>query len=321
MKFRTELKIVPPPRRIGHADGILLAGSCFADEMREKLRSAKFRASGNFNGPQFNPASLADTFCRALEGRPYIREELHRSAEGDWFHFATHILHDGPDPAEVVARCNAGLEALRTALAEARHIVVTFGTAWVYRLAETGETVANCHRQPQALFRRERMTVAEIVARWSALVAGPLAEKQVMLTVSPVRHLGDGLDGNCLSKSVLRVAAAELAERFANVYYFPAYELLTDDLRDYRFYADDLVHPSRQAVEYIWERFAGAALTDEALALLPRIERLLAACRHRPLRPGSDAWQEFRTRTVDELIRMQQDTPVDFSDEIRLLSQ
>lgn len=321
IKFRTELRTEPLPQRIGYGDGILCLGSCFADELRERLRSLKFRAAGNFSGPLYNPSSLAEALRRAEQGTPYRAEELHRSADGSWFHYDTNTFADGSDRDEVLARCNAGLEALRRSLAEARHVVVTFGTAWVYRLRETGRVVANCHKQPQALFERQRLTPDEIVGQWAELLAGTLEGKQVILSVSPIRHLGDGLQGNSLSKAVLRVAAGELSERFDNVCYFPAFELLTDDLRDYRFYADDLVHPSRQAVEYIWEGFARAALTDEARALLKEVERLVAACRHRPIRPDSPAWQEFRMRTLAELVRLQQHGPVDFSDEIRALSE
>lgn len=203
MKFRTELKIAPLGQPIDYADPVLLLGSCFAERMREKLSSLKFRASGNFCGPLFNPASVAATLRRAAEGRAVGADELHRGTDGLWFHYAAHTLVSDPDPQTVLDNCNAGQETLRKALTQARHVVITFGTAWVYRLCETGAVVANCHKQPAGLFSRERLTVAEIVADWSALLEGPLAGRQVILTVSPVRHLGDGLEGNCLSKSIL----------------------------------------------------------------------------------------------------------------------
>ena len=140
----------------------------------------------------------------------------------------------------------AGAEALR----RADRVLLTLGTAWVYE--HNGQVVANCHRQPATEFVRRRLGVAEITGAFSALLAGPLAGKEVILTVSPVRHLGDGLEGNAVSKATLRLAAEELAAAHAAVHYFPAYEVLNDDLRDYRFYADDLVHPSAQAIQYVW---------------------------------------------------------------------
>lgn len=145
--------------------------------------------------------------------------------------------------------------------------------------------MANCHRQPATEFVRRRLGVAEITGAFSALLAGPLAGKEVILTVSPVRHLGDGLEGNAVSKAALRLAAEELAAAHAAVHYFPAYEVLNDDLRDYRFYADDLVHPSAQAIQYVWEKFIPAVLSDEARRLLPDVRHIVVAAAHRPRTP------------------------------------
>ena len=189
----------------------------------------------------------------------------------------------------------AGASALR----EADRVILTFGTAWVYELRSTGEIVANCHKQPAELFRRRRLTVEEIVARYDDLQAGPLAGKQVILTVSPVRHLGDGLPDNFLSKATLRLAIDEICRRHADSAYFPAYEILTDDLRDYRFYADDLVHPSQQAQQYIWELFTAATLTEEARRKLPQVEALTTAAGHRPLHPESDEYRRFCRKQLE----------------------
>lgn len=158
------------------------------------------------------------------------------------------------------------------------------------------QVVANCHRQPATEFVRRRLGVAEITGAFSALLAGPLAGKEVILTVSPVRHLGDGLEGNAVSKATLRLAAEELAAAHAAVHYFPAYEVLNDDLRDYRFYADDLVHPSAQAIQYVWEKFIPAVLSDEARRLLPDVRHIVVAAAHRPRNPRSEAYREFCRR-------------------------
>ena len=147
------------------------------------------------------------------------------------------------------------------------------------------------------------------------LFRSPLAGKEVILTVSPVRHRGDGAEGNSLSKATLRVAVGELTERFGHAHYFPACEIVTDDLRDYRFYADDLVHPSSQAVDYVWERFAEAALSPEALRLLPEIGRLRAQCNHRPRRADSEAWQSLRRRTLERMAELERSAGIDFSEE------
>ena len=158
----------------------------------------------------------------------------------------------------------AGAEALR----RADRVLLTLGTAWVYE--HNGQVVANCHRQPATEFVRRRLGVAEITGAFSALLAGPLAGKEVILTVSPVRHLGDGLEGNAVSKATLRLAAEELAAAHAAVHYFPAYEVLNDDLRDYRFYADDLVHPSAQAIQYVWGKIHPRSALGRGTTPAPR---------------------------------------------------
>ena len=327
MKFRTEIRPAPLGTGIDYRDEVLLFGSCFADEIRRKMQELKFRAAGNFTGPLFNPASIAAFLRRTQNPAPAAADELHRSADGLWFHYDANTLLSDPAPETVLQRYNEALDTARALLSEARCVVVTFGTAWVYRLKETGRIVANCHKQPQALFRRERLSVAQIVEEWSELLTGPLADKQIILTVSPVRHLGDGAEENSLSKSVLRLATAELAERFAHVHYFPAFELLMDDLRDYRFYADDLVHPSRQAVEYIWERFAEAALSERTQALLPEVGRIVAACAHRPrhplhsLHPESDARRRQCREVLDRIAALQKSDGIDFSLEIARLDE
>lgn len=315
MKFRTEITPTPLPRKIGYDDELLMLGSCFADEMRRWLASLKFRASGNFAGPLFNPASIADAIERAQRGEEIRPTDLARGADGRYFSYHTSTLYVGDDPQAVAARCQEANQALANRLATARHLIITFGTAWVYRLQATGEVVANCHKQPQQRFRRERLSVEEIVARWSALLEGPLQKKQVLLTVSPIRHLGDGLEGNAVSKATLRLAVEQLVERCSNCRYFPAYELLLDDLRDYRYYADDLCHPSTQALAYIRERFAEAAFSEQTKQQMKEVEHLLRFCAHRPHDPASEEYQ----RQSREVIRAMQDSPFDFSEEIALL--
>lgn len=178
--------------------------------------------------------------------------------------------------------------------------------------------MANCHKQPHDLFRRERLTVNQIVEPWAEF-AKQHPDKQFILTVSPIRHLGDGLEGNAVSKSILRLAVEQLAEQLPNVRYFPAYELLLDDLRDYRFYADDLCHPSRQAVEYIYEKFAEAAFTPETLELRGRLRALTAFAAHRPFDPSKEQYRNECLRHIERMEAEEQANNLDFSAEIALL--
>lgn len=311
MKFRTEIELRPYARRIGYADRLLALGSCFAEEVGQRLADAKFRIAVNPSGVLFNPLSIVRTLRRYRDGRPATKEEL-QHADGRWFHYDFHGSLSGGTADEALARIDAAVAEGARALREASVVLLTLGTAWVYERTDTGEAVANCHRQPAERFRRRRLTVDEVVAAIDTALTDELQGKYILLTVSPVRHLGDGLAGNAASKAVLRLAAEEITERHAQAAYFPAYEILCDDLRDYRFYADDLTHPSPQAVAYVWERFRDALLAPEAQALLPRIAEITAAARHRPLHPASEAYSAFCRRQLEAIARLPE---VDFAEE------
>ncbi|MDO4758245.1 MAG: GSCFA domain-containing protein [Rikenellaceae bacterium] len=319
MKFRTEIKIAPFARPIDHAERILSLGSCFAEAMTQRLQGVKFHAEGNFAGPLFNPEVIADAIERAASGYRHTAAEMQPNSEGLYFSFdgATHLA--APTAEEAAARINEADEDLRRALSEADTLIVTFGTAWVYRHLTSGKIVANCHRQAASEFERERLTIEGIVARWRSLLEGPLREKRILLTVSPIRHLKDGLEQNTVSKAILRLAIEELCEKHPQCSYFPAYELLLDDLRDYRFYAEDLTHPAPQAVEYIWERFSQAAFTPQTRQLNDRITRALSFCAHRPLNPASESYRKAAEHLCTELAELQQATGIDFSEEIASL--
>lgn len=313
MKFRTEIDVGPSTVRIGYANRILCLGSCFADEMGARLSEAKFRSATNPTGVLFNPESVADALLRAASGLLPRREELSRSADGVWFHYGFHGAFSDPDPDAALLRMNQGMQRLARSFAEADRLLVTFGTAWTYQVRATGRTAANCHRQPRETFLRHRLSVASIVDRWSELLDSVLARKEVIFTVSPVRHAGDGAVENSLSKALLRVAVAELVEKHPNATYFPAFELLTDDLRDYRFYADDMMHPSARAVDYIWEKFAAAHLDQQARSLLPRVAELVAAARHRPHHPSNEAYRAFARRMTERARLLEHETGADFT--------
>lgn len=214
---------------------------------------------------------------------------------------------------------NAALEEGSRALRKADYVIITFGTAWIYALANEPErVVANCHKLPAQTFVRRRLTVAEIVARYDELFEGPLAGKHIIFTVSPVRHVKDGLAANTLSKAVLIEAVHAIVDSHANTDYFPAFEIVNDELRDYRFYADDMVHPSAVAVEYIWERFGQTVLTDRAREVAAAVEKIAVAMEHRPLRPGTLAHKKFLESMARQVTALAEQYPeVDFSEKLR----
>ena len=239
MEFRTPVHIAPFGFRIGHSHKGLLIGSCFADRIGRIMRNHKLPVTVNPFGTLFNPASIAATLKRLEERRSYDAGDLTRYEER-WISFDHHGAFDGSDCEQTLRRINEALETGAEALRTADYAILTLGTAWVYELRDTGRIVANCHKLPAAMFRRRRMSASEIVETLGEAITRFLPGRKTILTVSPIRHLGDGATENTLSKSTLILAAHALTESLPECRYFPAYEILMDDLRDYRFYANIL---------------------------------------------------------------------------------
>ena len=290
MKFRTEIEVTPLAEGLEYGAKIFALGSCFAESISERLARAKFSVATNPFGVLFNPFSIANAIERLDNSRTFAVCDIKAGRES-FFSFEAHSSLDGATQTEAFANLNRAVAQGAKSLAEADWVILTFGTAWVYE--HEGRVVANCHKQPSSEFERRRLSVAEIVERYDALFEGVLRDKKVILTVSPVRHIGDGLQENSVSKATLRLAVEELVAKHKNAFYFPSYEILVDDLRDYRYYADDLAHPSKMAVEYVWERFCEAMLSVKAQELLPRIAQIVSAAEHRPFNPESESHKAF----------------------------
>ena len=290
MKFRTEIEVTPLAEGLEYGAKIFALGSCFAENISERLRRAKFSIANNPFGVLFNPFSIANAIERLVDTRTFAVCDITAGKES-FFSFDAHSSLDGKTQTEAFGNLNKAVAQGAKSLAEAEWVILTFGTAWVYE--HEGRVVANCHKQPASQFERRRLSVAEIVERYDRLFEGALHDKKVILTVSPVRHIGDGLQENSVSKATLRLAVEELVTKYENVHYFPSYEILIDDLRDYRYYADDLAHPSKMAVDYVWERFCDAVLADGAKVKLPLVEQIVAAAEHRPFNPNSEAHKTF----------------------------
>ena len=290
MKFRTEIEVAPLAEGLEYGAKIFALGSCFAENISERLRKSKFSIASNPFGVLFNPASIAAAIERLADARTFAVCDICESGES-FFSFEAHSSLDGTTHTEAFGNLNKAVAQGSKALHDADWVILTFGTAWVYE--KEGRVVANCHKQPASHFVRRRLSVEEIVERYSRLFEGVLRDKRVILTVSPVRHVGDGLQENSVSKATLRLAVEELVAQYENAHYFPSYEILIDDLRDYRYYADDLAHPSKMAVDYVWERFCDAVLTDDAKMKLPLVAQIVAAAEHRPFNPESEAHKAF----------------------------
>ena len=247
------------PFSVDHSTGIVSLGSCFADEIGERLQEADFHVEQNPFGALYNPASIAAAVRRLMEDRPIGMEDLVEH-EGLWHSWHHHGSFSRTTAEETLAACNDRLHQAHEVLKEASLLMVTFGTAWVFE--REGGIVANCHKLPPQMFVRRRMTVEEIVTLWQPLLqelAAYYPKLNVLFTVSPIRHLADGAHGNQLSKSALLLAVNELVGN-ARCHYFPSYEIVLDELRDYRFFDEKMTHPTPLAVDVVWERFQRATM-------------------------------------------------------------
>ena len=307
MKFRTEISLTPIAEGIDHSAKIFALGSCFAENISERLKKAKFSVATNPFGVLFNPFSIANALERLDSSRSFAVCDI-TAGRDSYFSFDAHSSLDGKSHTEAFGNLNRAVAQGAKSFAESDWVILTFGTAWVYE--KEGRVVANCHKQPTAEFVRRRLSVEEIVERYSRLLEGVLRDKKVVLTVSPVRHIGDGLQENSVSKATLRLAVEELVAKYENAHYFPSYEILIDDLRDYRYYADDLAHPTKMAIDYVWERFCEYALAEKAQGLLPQIEQIVSAAEHRPFNPESEAHKTFCRKM---LAKMEMFSEIDFT--------
>ena len=301
MEFRTTVKTGENRAWLHHSDHVMLLGSCFSDNIGGKMHGALFNAMVNPMGTLYNPMSIARGVQRLIDCEPVAGKDLFMQG-GVWNSYDFHSRYSLPDKQAAIDRMNSRIEQGHKALSAARLLTVTLGTAMVYRLKATSEVVANCHKVPQHEFERKMATVQEMVQVLDDMVVRLRTfnpELRIILTVSPIRHIADGLDTNSLSKASLRVAIQEVVSRHRDYCdYFPAYEIMMDDLRDYRFYANDMVHPSDVAVEYIWQAFQATYLDDRSALAVARCERVHKRLQHRPMSTNRETVDRFNADTM-----------------------
>ena len=308
MILQTEIKIQPLEQTIHYGDGLLFVGSCFADEVGGLCRGLGFNVMVNPFGVLYNPVSIANTLHRLQNGKPFSHNEVIRTGEEFYCTFSHNTEFWNPSEEALLNQVNQALEVASTHFKQAKWVVVSLGTAWVYRYRETLEVVANCHKLPARLFDRFCLSVPATVTVLSDVVKKH-PDKQFIFTVSPLRHLKDGLHGNQLSKSALLLAVDQVCEQFGNAHYFPAYEILLDELRDYRFYKEDMVHPTEQAVQYIWERFTEYAIDPKEQTAMKAAAELKQMLHHRPLFPESEACKKFEQQKEQRAMELQKQFP------------
>jgi hypothetical protein len=283
MELRTTFSLEPFKNKITYNDRVMFIGSCFASSIGSQMEMGHMPVMINPAGTVFNPVSVCNTLDTITNGKKFFPEDLHYY-NGTWLSFYHYTDFSSEDPSIVLEKINRRSKEAFEFLKRARFLFVTLGTARVYKLKKSDLIVSNCHKIPSDQFESKMLTVDEIVTLWTEQLDKLhllFPQLQIVFTISPVRHWKDGAHGNQVSKSVLFVAVDELLKHKASPQYFPAYELVMDDLRDYRFYDDDMLHPSSSAINYIWEAFTGCYLESNTINTWKEVVKITKAFNHR----------------------------------------
>jgi hypothetical protein len=321
--LQTKVDIPFPAFNINYSDEIILLGSCFASNIGERLSQLKFKSITNPFGVIYNPASIANSIDLLVDGNDYTDAKLNYFNEL-WFSFSHHTSFSSPDKNACLGKINLVLNKSAKMIRNAGVIFLTLGTARFYRYKKTGEIVSNCHKIPAAEFEREFLEIPQIVKLLSDSFDKILQINKAtkfVLTISPIRHWKDGAIENMRSKSALLMAVRELEKKYVQLYYFPVYEIFMDELRDYRFYASDMLHPSDFAVDYIWEKFVQVFFTNETMQQANEIDKLVYMLKHRPIITSTNAYKKFLYSINEKISEFQQKYPeIDFSGELQIIS-
>lgn len=316
MNFRTIVEIPDCGLRISHKDSCVFIGSCFAENIGNKVKSLKIPTSVNPTGIHYNPASLANSIKMALDSTIITPDNVF-SAHDLFNNFNFHSEFSSINKDLAIEKMNEALITLRKKLLSANFLFITFGTSFVYRLAATKEIVSNCHKLPENNFIRDFLNIQETIMIWRMTInelkkLNP--ELKIVFTVSPVRHFRDGASRNQQSKAALILAVKEIVETTENTYYFPAYEIVNDELRDYRFYASDMIHPSEMATDYIMERFSETFFTDKTKDINKKILKVANAANHRVFNPETEQHRKFCETMQKQIAEIKNEFPeIDFS--------
>lgn len=318
--FRTIVNIPPSPFKLSYYTPSMFIGSCFTESIGSKLNDYKFPVDINPFGVIYNPSSVSKSLELLIEKKEFTKDDLY-FFNGKWLSFFHHSSFSDKDPEQCLSGINAKITESREFLKKAEFLFITFGTAWVFEWKESGEIVSNCHKIPPSKFNRKLLAPSDILENYQTLISkllrfNPLVK--IVFTISPVRHWKDSPEGNQVSKSILLLSVHQLIQKFQTLSYFPAYEIMMDDLRDYRFYSEDMIHLNVVAVDYIWERFCETYLDKEASGIMKNIDPILSAIGHKPFEPDSDLHQDFLEKILDKIEKLQlRYSFIDFSREIK----
>ncbi|UPS91934.1 GSCFA domain-containing protein [Bizionia sp. M204] len=317
MNLQTKIPLKPQTHnQIDYHANVLLLGSCFVENIGQKLDYFKFRNLQNPFGILFHPLAIQNLISNAVTKKVYKEEDVFFHNE-QWHSFEAHSVLSNTSKTALLDELNAQIQFTRNQIESASHIIITLGTAWVYRDIESTTVVANCHKVPQKKFSKELLSVTDILKSLQVFVQHIKSVNQsanIIFTVSPIRHLKDGFIENTQSKAHLLTAIHALLNEKASpnkgqLYYFPSYEIMMDELRDYRFYADDMVHPSQTAIHYIWNAFKTVWVSESASKTMGAIDEIQRGLQHKPFNPNSEAHQLFLKKLSEKKEKLEAGFP------------
>ncbi len=319
MEFQLPIQLNNLPEPITYQDKLLVVGSCFTEHIGNKLGELKFNLLQNPNGILFDPYSVAHSLVSYVHNKPYTADDLFYLNEL-WQSWQHHSIFSGINREETLAAINASQSAAHQFLKDTDWIIITLGSSFSYRLTATNMPVANCHRAPAQTFRKHLMSIEEINSVLDNCIHQLFhfnPKLRIIFTVSPVRHIRDGVIENNRSKARLIEVVHHLVNKFDKLFYFPAYELVIDVLRDYRFYDIDMVHPNYPATEFVLEKFTQSCISEQTQQMMEEIKKIVIARRHRPFQPNTNAHKQFLSAHYIKVKELQECYPfLDFTEEI-----
>ncbi|MCT4613327.1 MAG: GSCFA domain-containing protein [Marinifilaceae bacterium] len=309
--FRTIVELEDYNLSISHKNKIITMGSCFAENIGGRLTDNRFDICINPFGILYNPASIAKSIDFLIDNKEFSSSDFQFN-NGIYSCFDLHGKFSGIDIDKCIEVANNSIAEGRDYLQKSDVFIITFGTSWVYQLSDNNQIVSNCHKFPSKIFKRIRLTKDQIVNTYNQLnkkIRQINPNIQIIFTVSPIRHWKDGANGNQLSKAELLLAIEQICKENENAAYFPSYEIIMDELRDYRFYNEDMIHVSDTAVDYIWQRFSDAFFGNEAKELNKRINKIVKALNHRPVNPNTEQHTKFKMNLERKIIEFEKQYP------------
>ena len=311
MNFRTNISLKSESNQIDYSSNLVLIGSCFSENISKKLQYFKFNTFSNPFGILFNPIAIETLISNAIRKKEYSEKDIFQLNER-WHCFDAHSDLSASSKNELLTNLNTSIAATHKKITTASHLIITLGTAWVYRNNESAKIVGNCHKIPQKQFSKEMLSVEEIVASLKnscALIKNLNPKVNIIFTVSPVRHVKDGFVENMQSKAHLLTAIHQLINLKEQFHYFPSFEIMLDDLRDYRFYNSDMLHPNETAINYIWEQFKHVWIAKKTISILKEVDTIQRGLAHKPFNPNSEQHQKFLVALQEKITLLQKQTP------------